>query len=171
MAVPCVRRRTTMSFFRFGALGVLLAISSACSSQSEAPAATPATTQTPSVVGPSHAPSALGAPARDAFDLLHVAEAFEDTHVGYSGELSRYVAAFRVVLADPHAGAGFHALVADATPAGRLYGAAGLYYADPSPIEARILPRSMPRSRGSRRRADPFPPGTDADTSWSASST
>jgi len=99
---------------------------------------------------PSHAPSALGPAARDAFDILHAADVFEDAHVGYDGHLSRGVAAFRVVLADPSASVGFHALVADALPAGRLYGVAGLYFADPPAFDAALA--QLTKTGGNVRR-------------------
>ncbi len=74
----------------------------------------------------------------EALEVLRTAGSFEDTHVGYSGGLSRYVEAFRVVLADANARASFHALVDRAAPAGRLYGAAGLYFADPPAFDAAL---------------------------------
>lgn len=119
-------------------LATFLALSTACSSQIEPPRPTTPVGAATTPIAPSVAPPELGAPARDAFDLLHAADAFEDTHVGYSGALSRFVAAFRVVLADANAAAGFHALVASATPAGQLYGASGLYFADPPAFDAAL---------------------------------
>ena len=94
----------------------------------------------PAPPAPTSAPAPAVAPTNtaDAIALLRKAERFEDTHVGYSGSLSVYVAAFRVVLADPGAKEHFHSLVDDATIAGKLYGAAGLYFADPAAFEAAL---------------------------------
>ena len=93
-------------------------------------------------------------------DILRAADAFEDTRVGYGGELSRYVAAFRIVLADPGASAAFHSLVDRATPAGRLYGVAGLYFADPPAFDdalARLaaVGGEVPTQHGCFRMAEP----------------
>jgi hypothetical protein len=121
----------TMSLYRFAAVTALLAFSNACSGAADAPApATPAT--------PPTASTALATTAAEAVDVLRAADVFEDTHVGYAGQLSRYVAAFRLVLADPGASAAFHSLVNQATPAGRLYGAAGLYFADPPAFDSAL---------------------------------
>lgn len=92
----------------------------------------------PEAAAPPRAPAALAGTPAEALDLLRKAERFEDTHVGYSGSLSVYVAAFRVVLAEPDASKLFHGLVDDATMAGRLYGAAGIYFADPPEFEAAL---------------------------------
>lgn len=89
---------------------------------------------------PTSAPAPVVAPTNtaDAISVLRKAERFEDTHVGYAGSLSVYVAAFRVVLADAAAKEHFHSLVDDATLAGKLYGAAGLYFADPPAFDAAL---------------------------------
>ncbi len=108
------------------ALLLVLAALVACSRASDPPSATPPPAPPPP-------PSAA-----EAIELLRKAETFDDTHVGYSGELSPYVAAFRVVLADPNANAAFHGLVDRASPAGRLYGAAGLYFTDPASFESAL---------------------------------
>jgi hypothetical protein len=119
-----------MSLPRAFAVLSLVALS-ACSGTADAPApALPAS--------PPTASTALPTTAAEALEVLRAADTFEDTHVGYGGELSRYVAAFRVVLADPGAGAAFHSLVDRATPAGRLYGAAGLYFADPPAFDVAL---------------------------------
>lgn len=92
----------------------------------------------PKAVAPPPPPPKPPASSSEAFEILRTADAFEDTQVGYGGDLSRYVAAFRVVLAEPSARASFHALVDHATPAGRLYGVAGLYFADPPAFDEAV---------------------------------
>ncbi len=74
----------------------------------------------------------------DAFNVLWNATVFEDEKIGYSGELSKNVEAFRVLWASPKAGELFEALGQAATPVGRLYGAAGLYHFDPKGFEVAI---------------------------------
>jgi hypothetical protein len=84
------------------------------------------------------APAALEPAARAAFVTLRTAATFDDTRIGLGGELSPNVAAFRALLADKAGAAGFRALVAGATPAGRLYGVSGLYFADPDAFDAAV---------------------------------
>lgn len=108
-------------------------VASACGACSSSPEAPPPAT----VASPPVAPAAPQTSA-EALEVLRAADAFEDAHIGYDGHLSRYVAAFRVVLAGPDAVAAFHSLVERATPAGRLYGAAGLYFADPPAYDAAL---------------------------------
>lgn len=92
----------------------------------------------PEPVTPPRAPVGLSATPAEALDVLRHAEVFEDARVGYSGSLSKNVAAFRVILAEPDARKLFHGLVDDATTAGRLYGAAGIYFTDPPAFEAAL---------------------------------
>lgn len=113
-------------FAYFIGVTVLSVLATACARPRVAPRP-PAATATATATAP--APPALIPPAltpADALAALRTAETFDDAHVGYAGELSGYVAAFRVVLVEPNASASFHALVLHGTPAGRLYGAAGL---------------------------------------------
>jgi hypothetical protein len=120
-----------MSLHRILAVTAFAAFSSACSGVADGPGpSTPA--------APPAASTTLPTTAAEATEILRSADAFEDTHVGYGGELSRYVAAFRVVLADPGASVAFHDLADRGTPAGRLYGAAGLYFADPPAFDAAL---------------------------------
>jgi hypothetical protein len=92
----------------------------------------------PSAAAPSSPPPAAlagaSAAVRAAFEHLRTANTFDDAHVGFSGELSTYVAAFRTILDDTRAAAIFEALYASAsaTREGELYGVAGLYFTDPS---------------------------------------
>lgn len=106
-------------------------LTTACT-KAEAPSASvaSASASVPAPVAPiaSAAPVADAAP--DALAMLRTATTFDDVHVGYSGSLSPNVAAFRQVLAGPGAAAAFRDLVEHGTPAGRLYGVAGLYLAD-----------------------------------------
>jgi len=118
---------------------ILLLTSLVCAAGALACSRTVADNPTPPVA-PTSAPAPVVAPTNtaDAVALLRKASRFEDTHVGYGGELSVYVAAFRVVLADPSAKEHFNGLVDDATIAGKLYGAAGLYFADPPAFDAAL---------------------------------
>jgi hypothetical protein len=74
----------------------------------------------------------------EAVALLRTADTFDDAHVGIDGALSKFVVAFRTVLADPGAADAFRELLQHATPAGRLYGAAGLFFADPPAFDAAL---------------------------------
>lgn len=111
--------------------------------------ARPRPTMPPAPPAPPPAPPPAASPpaaptATIALDELRTAETFDDAHVGIAGELSRYVADFRVVLAEPNARASFDELVEHGTPAGRLYGAAGLYFTYPAAFDgalARIAAR------------------------------
>jgi hypothetical protein len=67
-----------------------------------------------------------------AYEALRYAECFEDTYVGYAGQLSHYVEAFRIVHSQPEAAALFHGLYEDSTIAGKLYALSGLYFANPA---------------------------------------
>jgi hypothetical protein len=138
-----------MSPYRIAAVTALVALASACSGPADAPAT------------PASPPTALPSTAAEALDVLRAAETFEDTRVGYGGELSRYVAAFRIVLDDPGASAAFHSLVSQATPAGHLYGAAGLYFADPPAFDAALARLAaaggdVPTQHGCLRMAEPI---------------
>lgn len=109
----------------FRSLAAVVFLATACT-KAEPPAASvaSASASTPVPV----APVAIAAP--DAVATLRSASTFDDVRIGYSGSLSPNVAAFRQVLAGPGAAAAFHDLVEHGTPAGRLYGVAGLYLAD-----------------------------------------
>jgi len=65
-----------------------------------------------------------------AFRVLLTANRFEDTYIGYGGELSKYVAAYRVLLAEQMRTEAFRELLQRASTAGQLYALAGLYDAD-----------------------------------------
>jgi hypothetical protein len=68
----------------------------------------------------------------EAFEKLRAAACFESTHIGYGGDLSEYVSAFRVLHAQPEAATLFRDLYEHATAAGQLYALSGLYFAEPA---------------------------------------
>ncbi len=70
-----------------------------------------------------------------AVDGLLQAHAFEGASIGIGGRLSNGVRDFRVVARDKDAAALFAKVTAEGTPAGRLYGLAGLYFVDPAAFE------------------------------------
>ncbi|MBS2014180.1 MAG: hypothetical protein JST00_14925 [Deltaproteobacteria bacterium] len=120
-----------MSIRRFALLLSCALLGAACSRSVDGPSRPPAEPSARDV------PAAPGSTS-EALSMLRTANAFEDAHIGYGAQLSRYVAAFRIVLADPGAKEAFHSLVKDATPAGRLYGVSGLYFADPAAFDAAL---------------------------------
>jgi hypothetical protein len=61
--------------------------------------------------------------------LLH-AERFEDEAIGYAGELSKLVQAYRILLKEKAADQAFKSLLEKATLAGQLYALCGIYYTD-----------------------------------------
>jgi len=61
-----------------------------------------------------------------AFHLLSNTMVFQEAHVGFAGELSENVRAFRRIRSSPHARTLFVDLAREATVVGRLYGAIGL---------------------------------------------
>jgi len=111
---------------------VVIIVLAGCSPPPRPPRPPAPATSTPSQ------PNAVAPTLAEALEALRTAEVFEDVHVGVGGGVSASVAAFRIVLADVDASASFHALVDGGTPAGRLYGAAGIYLADPSAFDAAI---------------------------------
>jgi hypothetical protein len=84
---------------------------------------------------------------RQAFDTLRTATCFESTHIGDSGVLSTYVAAFRVIYQQPEAAALFRVLSTDAGRAGQLYALSGFYFTEPVLFHAEI---ERLRQRGGR---------------------
>lgn len=143
-----------MSLYRIAAVTALLAFATACSGTADAPGPTAPLSPPPASIAPATT-------AAEALDVLRAADTFEDTHVGFGGELSRNVAAFRIVLAAPGASAAFHSLVDRATPAGRLYGAAGVYFSDPPAFDAALARLSaadgrVPTQHGCFRMEEPI---------------
>jgi hypothetical protein len=63
--------------------------------------------------------------------LLRTARRYESAHLGALGAPSVNAASLRTVLAHPRGAALLHELLERATTAGRVYAAAGLYFADP----------------------------------------
>lgn len=110
-------------------LGMLLTVGAACGRPASPP---------PGPSRPASPPAPLPSTKVEAIAYLRTAELFEDAYVGYAGERSRGAAALRALLADPDAKTALHDLVAHGTPAGRLYGAAGLYFADPPAYDAAL---------------------------------
>jgi hypothetical protein len=80
----------------------------------------------------------LASDARAAYEVLRTAHRFEGPYVGLSGATSEYALAFRVLVGSPNARAAFLTLFRDASRAGRLYAAAGIYFADPPSFDAAI---------------------------------
>ena len=115
--MPAIIQRSVLLVASLAALG-------ACT-RAEPPAASVSAT-----ASPPPAPVPVVTTAAEAIAYLRSAETFDDVRVGYSGSLSEGVAAFRLVLASPGARAAFHELLDHGTPAGRLYGVVGLYFAD-----------------------------------------
>jgi hypothetical protein len=69
---------------------------------------------------------------RQPFLALANAEMFTTVGIGAAGQLSKHVAAFRSLLADPRCDPAFKELVAIGGTPGRLYGLAGTYFTDPA---------------------------------------
>jgi hypothetical protein len=68
------------------------------------------------------------------FDLLK-AEVFETGYVGFAGTVSSHVISLNTLAAEKDAVLALDSLTSGATPAGRLYGLSGLYYADRAAFE------------------------------------
>lgn len=75
--------------------------------------------------------SAAGSNVAQAFETLHNATTFEDTRVGYSGDISTNARAFHAIHTSADAAAVFGVLARSGTAVGRLYGAIGLRHHDP----------------------------------------
>ena len=58
------------------------------------------------------------------------AERFEDEAIGYAGELSKLVQAYRILLKEKAADQAFKSLLEKASLAGQLYALCGIYYTD-----------------------------------------
>lgn len=72
----------------------------------------------------------LTAEGQKAYQTLLTAERFEDTYVGYAGSLSKFVAAYRILLGEEKQVEAFKKLIDNATIAGQLYALCGLYDTD-----------------------------------------
>jgi hypothetical protein len=75
-------------------------------------------------------PSGLSREGRAAYATLAGTDTFAEERVGYRGELSANVAAFRVLLKEKAARAAFTALDGETSAAARLYALAGLWHTD-----------------------------------------
>jgi hypothetical protein len=78
---------------------------------------------------------------KKAYELLLEADRFESERVGFSAEPSPYFIAWRVLMASGEGKAAFHALLARATPAGKMYALSAVYFVEPEAfeVEARRL--------------------------------
>lgn len=72
----------------------------------------------------------LSESGRGAYERLLKAETFEQGHVGYAGTLSSFVEDLNALLQEKAADEAFKSLLAQATPAGRLYALCGVYHTD-----------------------------------------
>jgi hypothetical protein len=72
----------------------------------------------------------LSPEGRYAFGVLMSAKRFEDTHVGYGGELSELVVAYRQIMKEPKRVSVLKFLLENASKPGQLYALAGLFDAD-----------------------------------------
>ncbi len=72
----------------------------------------------------------LSAEGQHAYDVLRDAEMFSGDGVGFAGLMPATVEQFRVLIAEPEADAAFKTLMGEATPAGQLFGLAGVYFTD-----------------------------------------
>lgn len=72
----------------------------------------------------------LSTSGKKAFDFLMTAKTFEDAHVGYGGELSKSVEAYRQILKEPKRAATFKLLLEKGSKVGQLYALAGLFDED-----------------------------------------
>src|SRR5688572_19082209 len=75
-------------------------------------------------------PVELSPTGKKAFDILISARRFEDTYVGYGGELSKLVAAYREILKEPKKVEALKFLLEKGSKPGQLYALAGLYDSD-----------------------------------------
>jgi len=72
----------------------------------------------------------LSQKGREAYRTLLVAKWFENKTVGYSGDPSKLVEAYNILLKEKSGDAAFKALLNKATTAGQLYALCGLYITD-----------------------------------------
>jgi hypothetical protein len=114
-------------FIAVCAMGSMICLGNACSTKESRVAAL---VTEECVAAPRVAP-ALDARTAGALITLRGAEEFQRAYVGDSGEISRYVVAFRILLAHERAAALFREVMATGTPAGELYALCGLYLTDP----------------------------------------
>jgi hypothetical protein len=85
-----------------------------------------------SAVTQSFSANQLNNEGKKAYDTLVVAKRFEDVAIGYAGDLSVLVKAFRELLKQPQADVAFKSLLKEATLPGQLYALCGVYYTDHS---------------------------------------
>ena len=69
--------------------------------------------------------------AKKAYELLLDADRFESERVGAAGMESPYFIAWRVLMGSPEGKAAFHALLARATHAGKVYALSAIYVVEP----------------------------------------
>jgi hypothetical protein len=74
--------------------------------------------------------NSLSEAGQKAFKVLLSANRFEDTHIGYAGELSKYVEAYRILLKEGTRVDALKELLEKASTVGQLYALVGLYEAD-----------------------------------------
>jgi hypothetical protein len=110
------------------AMVVALMCAAGCASSRAVPDGVPHVLSTPDV------PRLEGDEAY-AYAILRDAARFESPHVGDSGALSVYAAAFRALLHTHDAQRAFRSLFAEATLAGKLYALSGLYFVDSPSFE------------------------------------
>jgi hypothetical protein len=67
---------------------------------------------------------------KKAYDILVIAEQFEDAFIGEAGHPSKLVKAYRELLKQPQSDVVFKRLLKEATLAGQLYALCGIYFTD-----------------------------------------
>lgn len=102
-----------------------------------------------SLMGTAHADRKLSKAGDAALQSLMTTATFSDSAVGYSGEPSDNVVAFRVLLQEPAARSAFTRLVEHGSTAGQLYGLAGLYFTDRDRFDKEVT-----RLAGSKQSVD-----------------